>query len=583
MLFSKLAEYFEQLDHTTSRNTLVAILADLYSQCDQSEVRPITYLLQGRLAPFFKPIEIGMGINYVADAIGKAFGVDRKHVMQVFDRVGDIGTAARQVQQEAGKELSMEETPTVLEIFNQLMAISQVSGPGSIEKKIGMFADILQKLDPRSVTYICRIPVGTLRLGVGDPTILDALSFAKSGDKSLRKPLERAYNETSDLGLIAETLWKDGIEGVEKLSIMPGNPVRPALAERLPTPEAIINRMGQCAVEKKYDGFRCQVHKIGNEVKIFSRNLEDMTGMFPEITSGTLAMVDAETAIFEGEALAYHPLSGEFLPFQVTTKRRRKHKIEEAAQELPLKLFAFDILYKNGENLMGMKYVDRREILANTIKGEDSLIVSEWVIADNVEKLMEVFNEAIESGLEGIVAKRLDSPYQAGARNFNWVKLKRTHAGQLQDTVDCVIVGYIYGRGKRAQLGAGALLVAVYNPDKDTFQTITKIGTGLTDEEWKEVVERCKPYVTEEKPARVESIIQPSVWVEPAVVIEVLADEITRSPVHTAGMNGEKQGYALRFPRLVSFRESDKRPEDATTVQEIIEMYQQQAIKQVAS
>lgn len=581
MLFSELALYFDRLEETSSRNTLVEILAELFGKTPPDELASTTYLLQGRLAPFFKPVEIGMGNNYVADSIALAYKTDRAAVLKRFDRLGDIGGAAREIAIESGNAPPPDQTPDVLEVFQCLASIAGTSGAGSIEQKVGALAALLARLDPLSANYLCRIPVGKLRLGVGDPTILDGYSFAQVGDKSLRKQLERAYNETSDLGLIGATLWQQGIDAVDALSISVGNPVRPALAERLPSPEAILAKLGPSAVEKKFDGFRCQIHKQGGDVKIYSRNLEDMTGMFPELAEGAVRQVQADSAIFEGEALAYNPLSDEYLPFQETTKRRRKHKIGETALELPLRLFAFDLLYVDGQNITPCRYTERKARLRELLRPDETILLSDEIIAKEPSDLMVVFNEAVQDGLEGIIAKKPDSPYQAGARNFNWVKLKRAQAGELHDTVDCVVIGYIYGRGRRSTFGVGALLVAVYDAERDTFPSITKIGTGLTDAEWRGVRERCEPFVKEEKPARVESLIKPSAWVEPAVVIEVLADEITRSPIHAAGMNDEKQGYALRFPRLISFRDDDKAPEDCTTVAEVITMYSQQGAKPV--
>ncbi len=540
---------------------------------------PTAYLLQGRLAPYFEPVEIGLGNNYVADAIAWAFGGDRATVIVRFDRLGDIGEAAAEKAAESGSSPAPYMAPPVRGIFDRLLKIARTTGAGSVRAKVEAFASLLGELDPLSCNYLCRISLGRMRLGVGDPTVLDAFSFARVGDKSLRKGLERAYNETSDLGLVGKTLWEGGLEAVECLGVRVGNPVRPALAERLPSAEAIIEKLGQAAVERKYDGFRCQVHKAGDDIKIFSRNLEDMTASFPEIVEGARRQVVASTAIFEGEALAYNPLSDEYLPFQQTVRRRRKHGVEETAAELPLRLFAFDVLYADGERVMERSYTERHAILEHAVEAGDTILISEAHTSSEPEELLEVFNDSIQHGLEGIVAKRPDSPYQAGARNYNWVKLKRAQAGNLQDTVDGVIVGYIYGRGRRTVFGVGALLVATYDPERDVFPTVTKIGTGLSDAQWREVKERCEPYVSERKPARVESNIEPSVWVEPQVVIEVLADEITRSPVHPTGTDEGGQGYALRFPRLVSFRQEDKKPEDVTTVAEIMELYNQQGAR----
>jgi DNA ligase 1 len=576
MHFAELAAYFERLEATSSRTTLVAILAELFAATPDGDIAPTTYLLQGRLAPFFRPVEFGLGTAYVADAIARAYGSDRAAVLAAFDRTGDLGTAAGTLAAASGAAPPPERTPTVRAVFAALLAIAGTAGPGSVERKVASLADLLGDLDPRSATYLCRLPAGALRLGVGDPTILDAFSVARAGDRSLRKRLERAYNETSDLGLLGETLRRGGIEAVDALGIRVGNPVRPALAERLPSAEAILAKLGRCAVEMKFDGFRCQVHKAGDDIRVFSRSLEDLTGAFPELADGARAQIRAETAIFEGEALAYHPLTDEYLPFQQTMRRRRKHGIAETAAELPLRLFVFDLLHADGADVTPLPYEERHALLTRLVGAGDTLRVSASRTVEDPAALLAVFDAAIHGGLEGVVAKKLDSPYQAGARNYHWVKLKRVQAGHLRDTVDCVIIGYLHGRGRRAAFGAGALLVAVYDPARDLFPSVTKIGTGLTDAEWASVRERCAPFVRGERPARVESAVMPSVWVEPAVVIEVLADEITRSPVHAAGRVAGGQGYALRFPRLVGFRDADKRPEDATTVAEIVALYDQQ-------
>lgn len=576
--FATFAQYVQRLEQTSSRTALVAILAELFGQAAPEEIAPATYMLQGRVAPAFVPIEFGMGTNVVSEAVARAYGLERASVRERFERIGDLGTVAGALA--ADRFASARESELdVQSVFARLRAIAQDAGSGSAERKLAAFAALLAGMDPLSAILLCRIPLGMLRLGVGDPTIMDAYSLAMTGNTRLRKRLERAYNETSDLGLIGVTLREQGIEAVDALRIRVGNPVRPALAERLPSAEAILARLGPCAVEQKYDGFRCQLHKLGDEIRVYSRNLEEMTGAFPDIAAAALRQIAAHDAIIEGEALAYNPLSDEFLPFQQTVRRRRKHGVEDAAASLPLRLLAFDVLYVDGEAVTDRSYDERHALLARLLEPGEAILISQAHMVETPAALTAVFDQAIASGLEGIVAKKPDAPYQAGARNYNWVKLKRAQAGHLRDTVDCVIIGYLHGRGRRAALGVGALLVAVYDPERDMFPSISKIGTGLTDAEWQDVRERCAPFTAREKPARVDSSMVPSVWVEPHVVIEVLADEITRSPIHAAGRRDGAEGYALRFPRLVSFRDRDKRPEDATTVAEIVELYEQQGAR----
>ena len=582
MKFTVLAQYFERLNKTSSRLALIEILAELFTSIERpDEIEKVCYLVQGRVAPFYEALEIGMAEKTVARAIANSYNTSPEHVLALYSRLGDLGLVAEQISKEVG---ALPYSLGVDDVFQGLKIIAQTSGKGAIEKRIALLTELLINVDRLSAKYLVRIPLGNLRLGIGDSTILDALSKAKFHDTKHRKLLEGAYNKTSDLGLIARTLWQHPGEeeaqlGVEHLDIQVGKPIRSQLAERLPDAETIMAKMGVVDAQYKYDGFRTQVHKNGQHVSIFSRNLENMSHMFPEIIAGTLKQVKAESVILDAEALAYNPASEEFLPFQETTRRRRKYNVDEMAQQMPLKAFVFDILYKDGVSLIDKPLVERMKILETTIQPDDILMLTSNHIVSDADTLSLFFEEAISKGLEGIVVKKPESLYEAGARNFNWVKLKRHSAGALQDTIDCVLLGYIFGRGKRAALGAGALLVGVYDTTQDMFVTVSKIGTGLSDEEWRSIRERTKGLVVDHIPARVSSLIEPTVWLEPEIVVEVLADEITRSPVHTAGKVGNEPGYALRFPRLVKFREKDKKPEDATTVKELIEMYESQGKK----
>lgn len=575
MKFTKLAEYFEKLESETKRNELIQIMSEVFQEATPSDVDKICYLLQGRVVPFFDPTEIGMAEKMVEQSVAAAYKATRESVSSLSIKEGDMGIAAAKLNEKAKIRAS---DLTVSEVHENLLKIAQTVGEGSVDKKISQLSVLLQKVNPVGAKHLVRIPLALTRLGIGDPTVLDALSLAKVGDKSLRKELEEAYNKTSDLGFVAKTFWEKGIEAIKKVELQVGKPMRPALAERLPDAEAVVKRMGdRFAVEPKFDGFRCQVHKNGTSIRIFSRNLEDFTNSFPDLVTGCLSEIEAKSVILEGEAIAYNPVSGEFLPFQETTKRRRKYGVDEAAAKMPLKLFCFDLLYINGKDITKEPYETRRQKLKAIIK-DDSQTVMEAIgkIAHSAEDLTTQFEEAITEGLEGVMIKRLDATYQAGARNFNWIKFKRMVGGELSDTVDCVLLGYLLGTGKRTAFGVGGLLVGVYNPSTDEFESISRIGTGLTDEEWRKVKEMADKNKLDHKPARVNSTITPSVWVEPEIVLEIFADEITRSPLHTAGKTDSEPGYALRFPRLVSFRGDSKRAEDATTVEEITKMYQAQ-------
>src|SRR5437762_12973263 len=558
------------MEATSSRNELVRILSDVYRACSTDELEPITYLIQGRLAPFFAPVEIGLGERLLITAMAVADSVAKEEVTKLNRETGDLGLTAQRLA-----KVPPGESPSVVEVHQRLTQIAAAAGAGSQREKLDGFTRLLGDLDASSAKHLVRITLGKMRLGIGDPTVLDALSFAKKGDRSLRPVLEAAYNRTSDLGLIARTLWESGEAGLDALKVRAGHPLRPQLAERLPNPEAVIKKLGTVGVQPKYDGLRVQIHKEGGKVSIFSRNLESMTEMFPELVDAASGL-KVQSVILDGEAIAYNPESEEYVPFQETTARRRKEGIQEFAARAPMRAFVFDVMFRDGSDLTPMHYEQRFEIVKELVRESDTLMTAPLLTTDSADVLTRELLDNISRGLEGVVAKRLDSPYQAGARNFNWVKLKRNTSGQLTDTIDVVLLGYYGGKGKRAEFGAGALLAGVYDSERDEFVTISKLGTGPSDAGWRELHGRLGRLEKAEKPARVNSILVPDVWLEPEIVVEVLADEITPSPRHTAGKFDDQPGYALRFPRIVSFRSDDKKAEDATTVREVREMFEQQ-------
>lgn len=593
MYFDQLTKYFEQLEAARGRLKLYNLLGELFSQAEASEIAEIAYLLEARLGPPFEAASIGMGERMVAAAVGAATKAPEKEISKLYKKLGDLGLVARRLtpKNRRGKL-------SVSEVYSSLLEIARTSGRGSAEKKIALLAALIGASSPLSALYITRFVVGRMRLGVGAPSIIEAVARyhpdskadSKADSKEARTVIERAYNLCSDLGLTLKIMREHGLAGLKKFKARVGAPVRMMLAERLPNAEAIIKKLGRCAVEGKLDGFRCQVHLKGRKVEIFSRNLERTTGMFPDIAEAVASVIRARNAIIEGEAVAVSEATGEFHPFQVTAQRKRKYNIEEMARDFPLVFVAFDLLYADGRDYINQEYRTRRAALEKLIKRSPrakaakpdgrvrlpirTLVrVVDRIVTEDAAELQRFFEEQIESGLEGIVAKRLDARYEAGARNFNWIKLKRVYRGELSDTIDVVVVGYLRGRGMRAKLGIGALLTAVYDKKTDSFKTVGKIGSGLSEKDWVRLRKLLDETAAPDKPARVDSRLVPDIWVEPQYVMTALADEITRSPVHTCARDESGAGLALRFPRIVSFIREDKSPEDATTAAEIKKMY----------
>ncbi|MBP7832371.1 MAG: ATP-dependent DNA ligase [Candidatus Levybacteria bacterium] len=590
MTFKDLSIYLEKLEKTSSRNEMMVLLADLFKKVPADNMAQVMYLLQGRVAPLYVPLEFGMADKMIIKALSKAYNIDEKEVIADFKKIGDIGELTEKyshAEQEKGKGVSISH------VFSELEKIAKTGGSGSVELKVDTLANLFIESDALSCRYISRIPVGKLRLGFSDMTVIDSLSWMLTGDKSLRPIIERSYNIRPDLGVIGEMIKKDGIKGVEKLKPAVGTPILMARAERLSSGQEIIDKVGECAVEEKFDGFRLQAHykksnKEGERVILYTRGLEVVTFMYPDVVAGIEDQITADEAIFEGEAIAYNPDTNEYLPFQLTSQRKRKYDIEEMALKIPLKYMIFDALFVDGKNLIPEPYTERRKIINKMVKKGSVLYVSDEEILKTGKEIETYFDDAISRGLEGILAKKLDGTYQAGARGFSWIKLKRSYSSKLDDTVDCLVMGYYYGQGKRTGFGIGAFLIGVYDKNTDRFLTIAKIGTGLTDEEWRELAKRGTKLKAKEKPPlyEVDKILTPDVWVEPEIIVEIKADELTRSSVHTAGrvlkpsksgsaFDVDIPGYALRFPRLERFRD-DKKPEDATTLKEIEDMFKLQ-------
>lgn len=575
MYFSQLAHYFERIEGKSSRLEITHILAELFNELNAEEIGQTVYLLQGRVAPLFEKVEFGMAEKTIIKSIVSALHIERSYFEKENRRLGDVGKTVEEFKKQY---VSFEEREmTISEVFLALERLANSSGDGSNEMKVGILSGLISQLDSRSCRFLVRIPQGMMRLGFSDMTIIDAYSWMLNQTKEFRPVIEGAYHVRPDLGYIGRLIKSEGIEGIKKVSPHLFTPIIMMRAERLSSGGEIVKQIGLCAVEPKYDGFRLQIHykKKTGEVRLYSRNLEDVSYMYPDIIMGVQQEIEADEIIFEGEAIGYNPQTKIFLPFQETVQRKRKYDIEEKAKEIPLKLFVFELLCYNGTSYINETFTKRREILEKVIDKKNTPEKQTTILAPH--KLMEdaaliesTFDEAIGEGLEGIIAKKLDGTYRPGARGWNWIKFKRSYSSKIHDTVDCLVMGYDTGKGKRTDFGIGAFLVGVYDEKEESFKTVSKIGTGLTDLEWREMKTRCDALQTKKKPDEyvVDKALEVDMWVTPGIVVEIKADEITQSPTHTAQ-------FALRFPRLVRFRD-DKSKTDVTTSTEISDLYTKQ-------
>lgn len=582
-------QVLQPLEQTSSKLEQTEILANFFRQLQPQlttpdEVKPYIYLSLGQLGPIFANPQTNVGIAFLLQALGQLHpsegqslfgdqGIDPQAARELkkrYKQLGDVGSLAQEVV--ANWPGGTNSELAVTEVFESLRQLAQTSGEGSQEEKVHQVAQLLKQLDPLSARFVARMILSNLRLGFSDKTVLDALSWFLTGDKSQRPQLEEVYQRHPDIGTIASQVLVGGVEQAQQLDVQLGVPVIPALADRLKSSQEMIDKMGEVYVEPKYDGTRVQIHWDAQkqELHTFTRNLEENTAMFPELKR-LLQDIEADSVIFDSEAVGYDPQTNKLVVFQQTIKRKRKHDIAATMAEIPLRFFVFDVLYLNGESRLRQPLAERKQLLQTVLApvSNGDLVPSPYIQTQDPDELREYHVEQLAQGYEGVVVKKAQGVYEAGRKAFNWVKFKEAEGSKakLTDTIDAVVVGYYSGRGKRASFGVGAFLIAIRNERNDHLVTIAKIGTGLSDDQWRELKTRADVMLEQHGDSagayavEIPEILEPDVMLPPELVVEVAADEITQSPTHTAGL-------ALRFPRLVRFRD-DKSVDQITTLAEM--------------
>nr|WP_245521914.1 ATP-dependent DNA ligase [Staphylothermus hellenicus] len=594
MPFRELADTFERIEVITSRTQMTVLLVNLFKKTPPEIIDKVVYLLQGRLWPDWKGLpELGVGEKMLVKAIALATQSRESEVESLYKSLGDLGKAAEKLKAKYEEKLKKgamsilafvpaKKELTVGQVYETLSRVALATGEGSRDIKLKLLAGLLSDASPKEAKYIIRFVEGRLRLGIGDATIMDALAIVYGGGAHARPIVERAYNLRADLGHIAKILATQGLEALKGIKPQVGIPIRPMLAERLNNPVEILKKVGgDSFVEYKYDGERAQIHKLGDKIWIYSRRLENITHQYPDVVDYARKYIKADEAIVEGEIVAYDPDTGELRPFQELMHRKRKHDIHIAIKEVPVKVFLFDLLYVDGEDYTLKPLPERRAKLEEIIEQTETFQIAEYIRTNDPDELEKFFFKAIEDGAEGVMIKALhkNAIYQAGTRGWLWIKYKRDYKSEMIDTVDLVIIGAFYGRGRRGGK-YGALLMASYNPDKDVFESVCKVGSGFKDEDIDKLPEMLKPYIIEHKHPRVVARMKPDIWVTPALVAEIIGAELTLSPLHTCCLDAIKPGVgiSIRFPRFIRWR-PDKGPEDATTSQELLEMYKRQLKK----
>ena len=580
MDYNIVAQAYENMEKTRKRLELLEILSELFRNTPRDVIERVIYLTQGKIKPDFYGIELGMSDKLVIKVLEKSTSMSKDRIMEEYKRTGDLGEVTKISLSNKVQTTLVRDRLTVERVYQTFEDIASTAGHGSVDMKVAHLAGLLSDCTPIEGKYIIRTLMGILRLGIADYTVLDALSVAYTNDKANRKFLERAYNISSDLGKVAKLVADNGLKGLEGIDIVVGNPIRPMLAERLSSSQEIIKKVdGKISLEYKLDGERLQIHVNNKQTEIFSRKLENITNHYPDVCD-IMKELEVENMILEAEAVAIDKESGSYLPFQELMHRRRKYKIEQAVKNYPISVNLFDIIYLDNQDLTNSSYEKRRKILIKIIEKNKKLKIIKNKITQDAIEIDDFLEQAIEEGCEGLVIKDIQGNYRAGAREYLWIKLKREYTSEMSDTLDLVIIGAMYGKGKRANK-YGALLLAVYDKRQDVFRSFCKVGTGFSDEQLQTIYEILQKNIIKNKHVRVDSKMDMDVWFEPEIVLEVSGSEITISPIHTSNKNEIRKnfGLALRFPIFTGRIREDKKPQDITTTAEIMNEYEKQLKK----
>lgn len=541
MIFSSLVDLFKKLSGTTKRLEMTELLSNFFKKTDCEDIGFVVLLTMGSVFPYNVHKELGVANNMMIDALALASGNNKKRVKKLWKHYGDLGETAKKLISNKKQVTLISKKLNLKDVKEVLYKIPTIEGKGSVERKLKEISKLLNNASADEALYLTRIILGNMRTGVGKGTVRDALAKAFKLDSDV---IENAYNLCTDYSLVATTACKNP-KKVKNIGLEVFTPINLMLFQKVDTVADAFERVGKPAIiEVKYDGVRAQIHKKNDNVKIFTRNLDEVTNQFPDAVKYVKRGVNAGEVIFECEMVAYNPKNGKPLPFQKLSRRvKRKYDIGEVVKKIPVRLFCFDLLMLEGDNYLNKSFEERHNALKNIIKPSDNLMMVKGIKTNSEEDAKSLFEEGIKEQ-EGVMFKNLQANYKAGSRVGYGVKLKTS----MQE-LDLVIVEAYYGKGRRKEW-FGSFTLACYDENNDEFLTIGKLGTGFSDEQLAEMNEMIKEVIIKETSSKVE--------LKPRIVVEVQYEEIQKSPTYSSG-------YALRFPRLTRFR-PDKKPKEANTI-----------------
>ncbi len=548
--FETFAEVCKKLTGISSSLEMTSVVASFLKEVDDDELEIATRFIMGSVFPVWSEKELGIGTGLLYTAIAKTSSLPLRRLEELVKDTGDVGTAAEKAiaNRKSHFDFFSEEKLSIRYVFSRFQKIADLAGKGSQDAKIKNLQYLFGISKPVEIVYLARLAVEELRIGVGEGIVRNAIAEAFDVPAEL---VERGYMLVNDFGLVAYTAKKEGANGLLKLSVVTGRPLKLMLAQVGEGINEALAEMGSVAVEWKFDGARVQIHKDGKKVIIYSRRLENVTSSLPDIVRSVRTHVNADTAILDGESVALGKDNRPMAFQEILRRFRRKYDITATALEIPLSLNLFDLLYLNGESLIDIQLIERRKKLEEIC---DKSIVAVQTITDSAANIEMIYKEALAAGHEGVMLKNPRSFYTPGKRGKNWLKIK-----PIMDTLDLVVIGGEWGEGRRTSF-IGSYLMACRAPDTNRLLSIGRVATGITDEKLVELTDIFKDLVILENGIHVEF--------EPKIVFEVAFEEIQKSQNYDSG-------YALRFPRLINVR-SDKSVEDADTIEKVEQLYTRQ-------
>jgi DNA ligase 1 len=584
MLYKEIVELFENISSTSKRLQKTFYISELIKKTGIEDLEKATLMIQGKLFPEWDDRKIGIASKLVIKAINKATGISEEKIEEEWKKEGDLGNVAEILVKKKKQSSLFPRQLTLKEVFDNLRSLAELEGKGSVDTKLTLISDMLIHASPKEAKYLIRTLADNMRVGVGKGTVRDAVVWAYFSEElgikydpsmndiqltaekqeeynEITEKIQSAYDLISDIGKVAQIIKQKGISGLDELSLEPGNPINVMLFQKAKDIEDAFSIVGRpAAFEYKYDGFRMQIHKIKDKIRIFTRRLEDVTEQFPEVIGFIKENVKSDNLILDAEAVGLDPITKKYVAFQSISQRiKRKYDIEEVSKKFPIELNVFDIIFYEGETLINTPFKKRRDILKKIVKEEKSKIVlAKQIVTSDNKEAEKFYKESLSLGEEGVMAKNLEGIYKPGARVGYGVKIK-----PIMEPLDLVIIGAEYGEGKRS--GWLATFYIACSEDGE-MREIGKVSTGLKELEeegvsFKEITELLKPLITKSSGKYVE--------VRPEIVIEVGYEEIQKSP-------GYSSGYALRFPRFLRLRKDDKTVDDINTLQDVERLYEQQ-------